>query len=77
MFFSVKELEVKKIRFDVTFPPGEIEYEQRLRQATPLRAEGVAELLSNTLGEIRVKGCLSVTMEADCDRCLEPARFPM
>jgi uncharacterized protein len=78
VFFSVKELEVKKIRFDVTFPPGEIEYyDQRLRQATPLQAQGVAELLSNTLGEIRVKGRVSVTIEADCDRCLEAARFPI
>ena len=78
MFFSVKELEVKKIRFDVTFPPGEIEYfDKRFRQATPLHAQGSAELLSNTLGEIRVKGHLNVTIEADCDRCLEATRFPI
>ena len=78
MFFSVKDLEVKKIRFDVTYPPGEIEYfEKRLRQGTPLHAQGVAELLSNTLGEIRVSGHINVTMEADCDRCLEAARFPI
>lgn len=78
MFFSVKELEVKKIVFDTTFPTGEIEYhEKRLRQATPLKTEGSAELLSNTLGEIRVKGHLSVTIEADCDRCLETAWFPI
>jgi len=78
VFFSVKELELKKVRFDVTFPPGEIEYyDGRLRQATPLEADGVAELLSNTLGEIRVKGHLRVVMETDCDRCLENARFPI
>jgi uncharacterized protein len=77
VFFSVKDLEVKKIRFDVTFPPGEIEYDKPLRQATPLHAEGSAELLSNTLGEIRVKGHVSVTLEADCDRCLDAARFPI
>ena len=77
MFFGVKELEVKKIRFDVTFPPGEIDYDKRLRQATPLMVQGSAELLSNTLGEIRVQGHVSVTMEADCDRCLEVARFPI
>jgi len=78
VFLSVKELELKKVRFDVTFPPGEIEYyENRLRQITPLKAEGSAELLGNTLGEIRVKGRLNVTMETDCDRCLETARFPI
>ena len=78
MFFSVKELELKKVRFDVSFPPGEIEYyDGRLRQATPLEAEGLAELLSNTLGEVRIKGHLRVVMETDCDRCLEATRFPI
>jgi uncharacterized protein len=40
---------------------------------SPLRVEGSAELLGNTLGEIRVKGHLKVSMESDCDRCLETA----
>ena len=26
VFFSVKELELKKVHFDVAFPPGEIEF---------------------------------------------------
>jgi uncharacterized protein len=42
-----------------------------------LEAEGSAELLANTLGEIRVQGRLTVTMEADCDRCLESAHYPI
>jgi uncharacterized protein len=42
-------------------------------QSSPLHAEGRAELLSVSLGEIRIHGKLSVTMEAACDRCLEPA----
>ena len=78
MFLSVKELELKKLRFDVAFAPGEIDFsDSRLRQGTPLRTNGSAELLGNTLGEIRVQGHLSVTMESDCDRCLEAARFPI
>jgi uncharacterized protein len=78
VFLSVKELDVKQVRFDVAFPPGEIDFsDARLRQATPLSTKGSAELLGNTLGEIRVQGHLSVTMESDCDRCLEPARFPI
>jgi uncharacterized protein len=78
VFLSVKELELKKVRFDVAFPPGEIDFsDSPLRQVTPLNARGSAELLGNTLGEIRVTGHLSVTMEADCDRCLEVARFPI
>lgn len=71
MFFSVRELEVKKLPFDVTYPPGEIEFPEELRQADPLHAEGVAELIGNTLAEIRVRGQVQVKMEAACDRCLE------
>jgi uncharacterized protein len=77
VFFSVKELELRKARFDVVLPPGEIEFFEALRQVTPLEASGTAELLGNTLGEIRVKGQVKVAMEAECDRCLEVARFPI
>lgn len=78
MFFSVKELELKKVRFDVAFPPGEIDFSDvGVKQVTPLVAMGSAELLANTLGEIRIQGELKVTMEASCDRCLEPAAFPL
>lgn len=80
VFISVKELELKKVRFDVTFPPGEIDFDDdgdRLTQATVLQAEGSAELLPHTLGEIRVRGHLAVTMRCDCNRCLEPAEFPV
>jgi uncharacterized protein len=78
VFISVKELELKKAHFDVALPPGEIEFQDdgdRLMQTTPLRAEGDAELLPHTLGEIRVQGHLAVTMHCDCNRCLEPAEF--
>lgn len=78
MFFSVRELELRKAYFDVAFSPGEIEFfDSKLRQASQLKAEGSVELLGNTLGEIRVKGHLSVTMESDCDRCLETALIPL
>lgn len=78
MFFSVRELELRKAHFDVSYPPGEIEFSDgNVRQLSPLKAEGSVELLGNTLGEIRVQGRLEVTMEADCDRCLETAQLPV
>ena len=77
MFFNVRDLEVRKAHFDVTISEGEIDYVEGLWQTGPLEAEGTAELLGNTLGEIRVRGRLKVTMEAECDRCLEKARFPI
>lgn len=80
MFISVQELELKKVRFEVAFTPGEAEFADdgdRLTQVSPLQAEGSAELLPHTLGEIRVRGHLAVTMRCDCNRCLEPAEFPI
>ena len=78
MFLSIKEMEVRKVRFDETFPPGEIDFSgAEVRQASPLHAEGVAELLANTEGEVRIKGRLTVTLESECDRCLAQAQFPL
>lgn len=78
MFLSIKEMELRKVRFDETFTPGQIDFSDAgVRQASPLHARGVAELLENTDGEVRIKGDLTVDMEADCDRCLATARFPL
>jgi len=78
MFLSIKEMELRKIRFDETFAPRELDFtEDEIRQAGPLHAQGTAELLANTDGEVRVRGNLDVQMEAECDRCLGRARFPL
>lgn len=76
MLLSIKELEVKKVRFDETFPPGEIDFSgSEVSQSAPLHANGVAELLPNTGGEVRIKGRLTTGMEAECDRCLGTAHL--
>jgi uncharacterized protein len=78
LFFNLRELELRKIQFDEDFPAGEIDFDSnQLRQVGPLHAVGVAELLNNTLGEIRVRGSVRVEIEMDCDRCLEPVRYQM
>jgi uncharacterized protein len=78
LFFNVRELELRKVRFDEEFPAGEIDFDSnQLRQVGPLHAAGVAELLNNTLGEIRIRGRVTVELEIPCDRCLEPTRFPI
>lgn len=77
MFFSITDLELRKIHFDVDYPAGEIDFlDPALKQKGVLHAAGLAELLSNTLGEIRVRGHLTATIEVPCDRCLEPAAIP-
>lgn len=78
MFLSIKEMEVRKIRFDEIFQPGQIDFtEEEVQQAGPLHVTGIAELLPNTDGEVRIRGTLDVTMRADCDRCLSEALFSL
>jgi uncharacterized protein len=77
VFISLQELESHTVRFKVEVPAGEIAYDAKLTQASPLRAEGSAQLLNHSLGEIRVQGDLNVRMTASCDRCLETAQFPV
>jgi uncharacterized protein len=78
MFLSVKEMEFRKICFDETFEPGQIEFaSENLEQATPLHAVGSAELLKNTDGELRIQGRYTVVLSAPCDRCLVDSRFPL
>jgi len=62
----------------VELAAGAIEFlDPKLRQAGPLTAAGKVELVIGALGEIRVKGHIKVRMEADCDRCLDAAEFPL
>jgi uncharacterized protein len=78
MFLNVKEMELRKVRFDETFPEGGIDFSgEGLVQRTPLHAEGAAQLLENTEGEVRIEGRYTVEMEAECDRCLGRTRFPL
>ena len=78
MFLSVKEMELRKIRFDESFQPGQVDFTgEDLEQSAPLQAVGSAELLENTDGEIRIRGEYQVEITAACDRCLARARFPL
>ena len=79
MFLSVKELELRKVRFDETLAPGQIDFSgEDVVASSPLRATGVAELVPHSDGEIRVQGRYTVEITAQCDRCLTGvARFPL
>ena len=77
MYLSVRDMETRKVHFDLAFLPGEIDFlDQTLRQSSALKVAGSAELLGTT-HEIRVTGRLTVRMSADCDRCLEEAAYPL
>jgi uncharacterized protein len=71
MFLDIHELELHKIEFQETLPPGRIDFGRGIEQAEPLVARGTAELLGS---EIRLCGRLQTAVEVSCDRCLEPSR---
>jgi uncharacterized protein len=78
MLLSIKEMEVRKLPFAASWAPGEIDFsDSGVAQAGPLKAEGLAELLPHTGGEVRVKGTVETTLESECDRCLGKAAFPV
>lgn len=78
MFLSVKEMELRKVRFDEAFEPGQVDFSgEDLEQDSRLQVAGAAELLAHTGGEIRIQGRYNVVMSAECDRCLQKARFPL
>ena len=78
MFLSVKEMEVRKVRFDETFEAGQIDFSgEELEQTSPLHATGTAELLAHSDGEVRIQGRYTVEVIAQCDRCLKMSRFPL
>jgi uncharacterized protein len=78
MFLSIKEMELRKVRFDETFAPGQIDFsDAEVQQVSPLHTEGSAELLAHTGGEVRISGKYDVRMETECDRCLGRAEFPI
>jgi uncharacterized protein len=77
MFISLQELQLGTVPFRVDIPPGEIEYGNNVTQSSVLHAEGTAQLLNHSLGEIRIRGALTVGGKGLCDRCLEAATFPI
>jgi len=77
MFINVRDMEVRPLRISTELAIGEIDFfEPKLRQSSPLKVEGQAEL-RQVLDEIRLKGSFTVDFEIECDRCLEPYRFPI
>ncbi len=77
MLITLQELQLHTVRFNVDIPAGQIEFDNKVAQSSVLHAEGSAELVSHTLGDIRLQGNLQVTVAAPCDRCLEPVSLPV
>ena len=78
MFIDIHELERHPLDFREEFPPGGIDLDGDIRQRSPLKSEGRAQLVEEhhgkhqTIKDIRLAGQLSADLESDCARCLEP-----
>jgi uncharacterized protein len=76
MLLSIKEMEVRKKPFAETWKPDGFDFaDSGVIQKGPLTAQGIAELLPNTGGEVRVQGQVQADLETECDRCLGRAAF--
>jgi len=77
MFFSVKELELEPITFDLQLAAGTIDLRPGdVLQSQPLRVTGEAEY-REALEQIRLRGELTGEVECACDRCLERFGVPV
>lgn len=78
MFLDIKELELHPLDFQEEFQPGVIDLGGEVRQRSPLKASGRAELVEEHHGknkiikDIRLRGRMSAKLELQCARCLEP-----
>jgi DUF177 domain-containing protein len=83
MLIEIKDLEIHPLDFREEFSPGAIDLGEEVRQRSPLRAEGRADLVEEHHGkhrvvqDIRIKGKLETSLEVPCARCLEPVVHPV
>ncbi len=78
MFLDIHELERSPLDFEEEFQPEVIDLGGEVRQRTPLKTSGRAELVEEHHGkhqiikDIRLRGRLAAGLELQCARCLEP-----
>ena len=77
MFISIHDLELRKIEFRESYPPGAIDLGAEISQKGPLAVEGRAELIEEHHGgkkyvkDIRLVGKFQSDLELRCARCLD------
>lgn len=77
MFLDIKKLELHPLDFEEEFQPDVIDLADEVRQRTPLKTSGHAEVVEEHHGkhkiikDIRLRGQLSAGLELQCARCLE------
>ena len=77
MFIDLAELELHPIDFQEEFPPGAVDLGPDVRQLSPLKSSGRAQLVEEHHGkydvipDIRLQGGLTTSLELSCARCLD------
>jgi uncharacterized protein len=80
MFLDIKDLEIRPLDFEEQFPPDVIDLGSEVRQSTPLKTSGRAELVEEHHGkhqviqDIRLRGRLAAGLELPCARCLDTVK---
>jgi len=80
MFLDIKDLELRPLDFEEEFQPNVIDFGDEVRQRTPLKTSGRAELVEEHHGkhqiikDIRLRGRWSAGLELQCARCLDPVK---
>ena len=83
MLITLVDLEREPVRFDLTLPPGAIDYGEDATQVSPLAVQGEAEILKEHRGpkeivpDIRTRAHWSGDFEVPCARCLDPVRHSL
>src|ERR1700691_1977757 len=78
MFIELKDLEIHPVDFREEFSPGAIDLGEEIRQRSPLRSEGRADLVEEHHGkhkvvrDIRLKGKLEKSLEVAFARSPHP-----
>ena len=77
MLIEIQDLKLHPVDFREEFSPGAIDLGEEVRQLTPLRSQGRADLVEERHGkhkvvqDIRLRGKVATSLEVACARCLE------
>jgi uncharacterized protein len=83
MQITIPDLQQQPLEFDLTLPPGSIDYGDDIHQIGDFKTVGRADLLEEHRGprdivsDIRVRANYEAIFEVPCARCVDPVRHPI
>ena len=83
MQITIPDLQQQPLEFDLTLPPGAVDYGTDILQVGGIHAAGRADLLEehrgprNIVADIRLRASYNGTFEVPCARCVDPVQHPV